>query len=932
MAKRSSKKTRRATTKRPSTKRSSPARAVKPPAKYALGREIGRGGLGRVVEAVDAEIGRTVALKLLLDGAPLDLVERFKREGRITGRLEHPNIVPVHEVGHLPGEKGSRGEIFFAMKKIAGRDLADVLKEFRAGKGGWTLRRLEEIFRDVCRAMAFAHSKGVIHRDLKPSNVMVGEFGEVLVVDWGLAREGRESKVEGRRSARPDSAERPLLTLDGDIFGTPDYMSPEQADGRTELVDERSDVFSLGAVLYEILAGRPPFAGGSTTEILKRVIEGNPTRPTDLLKTFDPAGRSASSSTVQPLPVSLTIPPELEEICLKALAKERKDRYPNAEALAGEMQRFLDGALERERRERFAEEEVARARAAIARWRGLEANAREAAERASALSREVRQWQPQEKKIPLWDAEDAEERLAAESIGAFSEADSALASAMSNVPHHKEARRLKAGLYWERFLEAERAGRARDAMYFRPLVEHYNDGDLDAALRGDGTLEVRTAAWPCACLSEGRSVAASDMNVLGYHPWSGRRLDGAEPEFLKGAEDDCESRLRVHAASCATTALAGARAWAYLFKEERRLLVPTTPAGATGPAPPAELLDALFAGSPFRPRGPGLFLGETPVAPRSWPMGSWLLLLEAPGRSPARVPFVVRRQEQVSLDVVLYRPEETPDDFRAVAAGAFTYQGDASAVGARPGERRDLGDVFIARDPVTCAQYAEFVTDLFARDPAQATARTPRASDKSGFYWPIVHGRCVVPTTAWLAAASPADRARAARLESAPGDWEERWPVFGVSWEDAMAFARWRSLRDGRLYTIPHEVQWEKSGRGPDARPYPWGRRFDGLLCNVQESHEGTARPSTVEVFATDESPYGVRGLAGNQQEWCLNEPGPSYRGWRSTRGSTWAGSAARTRLAYRAGNIVRTLSYSSGFRLAAVVKLTAAGEGVCAS
>ncbi|MCC6740819.1 MAG: serine/threonine protein kinase [Planctomycetia bacterium] len=278
--------------------------------RYSLGRILGRGGVARVVEAMDADLGRQVALKVLDAKAPRPAVMRLQHEARTTGQLEHPNIVPVHELGVLP----ATGEAFFAMKRIVGRDMRQVIRE-----AAWSPGRLIEAFRDVCRAVAYAHSKGVIHRDLKPANVMLGDFGEVLVVDWGLAIAVGPRVASG--DATPlEAAKRNLRrTPAGYVQGTPSYMSPEQAAGSTEEIDERTDVYSLGATLYEILAGRAPFESGSPAETMRLVLAGDLTKPS----------------------MYRTVSPELERICLRAMALRREDRYGSVVELGTDIEDYL---------------------------------------------------------------------------------------------------------------------------------------------------------------------------------------------------------------------------------------------------------------------------------------------------------------------------------------------------------------------------------------------------------------------------------------------------------------------------------------------------------------------------------------------------------------------------------------------------------------
>ena len=339
---------------------------------FSLGREIARGGMGAVMEANDQLLGRTVAMKVILDGQCGDEVARlrFIREATVMGQLEHPNIVPIHEMG-----RNDAGEPFYTMKKVAGRTLQVILNELRDNEdresSDFTLDRLLNIFRKVCDAIGFAHSRGIVHRDLKPENIMVGAFGEVLVMDWGLAKilqDRAQSALEASREVNPTADTLPGgieemsdgelaglrgdLTVDGAVMGSPQYMSPEQADGRIADIDARSDIFSLGGVLYAILTLRPPFRGKRLVEVLEKVLSANLIPPTDYnpLPTSATRGKPLADREIEErdlIPLSHCpsghIPSALAAVALKALKKESAERYQSVDDLAADVEAYQQG-------------------------------------------------------------------------------------------------------------------------------------------------------------------------------------------------------------------------------------------------------------------------------------------------------------------------------------------------------------------------------------------------------------------------------------------------------------------------------------------------------------------------------------------------------------------------------------------------------------
>ncbi len=303
-----------------------------PTKRYELGPEIARGGMGAVHRCFDRQLGRELAVKVLLPELVKrpDVLRRFVEEAQVGGQLQHPGVVPVHELGRLED-----GRPFFAMKLVKGRTLAELLKE-RAGPGD-NLPRLLKVFEQVCQTLAYAHARRVIHRDLKPANVMVGAFGEVQVMDWGLAKvlgasaaddttdPGGEtaSIVNTGRSGDPSDH-----TVAGSVMGTYAYMAPEQARGELELVDERSDVFGLGGILCETLTGRPPYVGRTLEEVRSLALRG------DLAPTLERLNRSGAE-------------PALVALARKCLAPEPGDRPRDAGAVAAEVSSYLAGVAER---------------------------------------------------------------------------------------------------------------------------------------------------------------------------------------------------------------------------------------------------------------------------------------------------------------------------------------------------------------------------------------------------------------------------------------------------------------------------------------------------------------------------------------------------------------------------------------------------------
>ena len=286
-------------------------------ASYALGREVARGGMGRILAAEDLRIGRPVAVKELLGNAPA-LAARFEREARLTARLQHPGIVPIYEIGRWPD-----GTPFYAMRMVEGRTLREAIRDRKTLDERLAL--LPAVIAAV-EAVAFAHGQRIIHRDLTPNNILVGAHGDTVVIDWGLAKDlsaptsGEDELPAGPYRDRAAADEH--LTAVGAVIGTAAYMAPEQARGET--VDERADVYALGAILYHVLAGEPPYVAGPSDDVVRQVQAGPPSSIGEL-------ARGA--------------PRDLVSLVDKAMARDPSERYPNAAHLVDELRRFQTGRV-----------------------------------------------------------------------------------------------------------------------------------------------------------------------------------------------------------------------------------------------------------------------------------------------------------------------------------------------------------------------------------------------------------------------------------------------------------------------------------------------------------------------------------------------------------------------------------------------------------
>jgi eukaryotic-like serine/threonine-protein kinase len=415
---------------------------------------LGTGGVGEVEERRDSVLGRSVALKSVrLDAPERELaLTLLEREARVTGSLEHPNIVPVYDMGVDPVVGA-----YYVMRIAKQASLADVLDRVAQRDGAtlaeFALPRLLRVFVQVCNAIEYAHSRGYAHRDLKPANVLLGTYGEVLVVDWGLAH---------------PLGERPAI-----FGGTPGYMPLEQLSDRGA-VDARSDVFSLGVILFEMLCQRPAFSH-ETAEDLKAAYS-DPTTGYAL---------TAPSKHRTPWPV----PEELEEICLKALRLDPADRHQSARQLADAIEDFLAGTREQERRRRKADALVATGDDLRASYDELMRERPARVEEFLSLREQIPPWEPEERKRPLWDAEEQFAVLETLSVRTMQAVITSYEQALDEVPTHEGARRGLTDLYSAELRRAEDRRDNADRVYFEERIRQITDD----VRRPDALVDLDTA-------------------------------------------------------------------------------------------------------------------------------------------------------------------------------------------------------------------------------------------------------------------------------------------------------------------------------------------------------------------------------------------------------------------------------------------------------
>lgn len=431
------------------------------PSRYTDLGIIATGGMGEVRQVQDELLQQKLALKVTLRPLVGTARKRFLREARLTAQLSHPGIVSVHDFGML-----SDGRLWFTMQEVNGQTLSAVIRKAHRHESDWTFTRLMSTFEAVCNAMAYAHSQGVMHRDLKPSNVMVGEFGEVLVMDWGLARRLEEVEPVAQSSSLPADGK----TTHGSILGTPAYMPPEQATGAVEQHGPHSDVYSLGAILYELLCGQSPYPT-NTNEAWRLVLAGPP----------PPLRQRLSTGDFEP-------PEELVSLAAHCMARNPGDRPPNASHLVGVLRDWLNGARTRAQAEAVVDE-AERLLPEVSKLR-QQAEAVEAVATQALDAMPVHA--PEHEKRHAWRQEDDARQLRRKARILELSFQQTLRSALNLVPELSRAHSLLADHYRGRLINAESRRDADAIAEAEALLRLHDRGQHATWLKGDGSVTLHT--------------------------------------------------------------------------------------------------------------------------------------------------------------------------------------------------------------------------------------------------------------------------------------------------------------------------------------------------------------------------------------------------------------------------------------------------------
>ena len=796
--------------------------SITEPPLEVLGK-LGTGGSGEVCLAVDSILGRSVAVKFLHKElrARSDQLERMIREAQAAAQLEHPNIVPIYSIGLSP----TYG-VYFTMKRLRGDSLRHILSELALQNPAYTWRytpsRRLAIFIRICQGVSYAHSKGILHRDLKPENVRIGDYGEVTIIDWGLVHEvsSKSTRRDGKKKGDDKGHatwENELEidkfintsnpTLDGELSGTPRYMSPEQAEAQNSELDERSDIYSLGVILYELLTCYNPFYDKeSQRDIIDAVCKGNYHKPR----------RFATAKNVSE---------ELEAICLKAMALHRENRYQSVNELLKDIYAHQEGSQ-------------------------VQAFTGNAYRKMMKLFR----------RNPIRTAVFFSAILAVVSFASiryfidkqnFNRVMEQVEESLDTVKRHQHLLQYK---------QEGSAGMDPDFQKKTANMQNEIENQLEAAnLLLNSVSNFKPGLYRFQRIQE--RLLMNDMRFCAkyrHFPELRKRLGQADellvfrreyasPEFMEAVY---QARLLL-SGNCTIASVVSEPAGAVLRIQK---VLAENQDGKL-------ILDDYkifneFATESNKENEPGkenepkknndvvedMTVAHTPLQSFTLAKGKYIFSFETRGGQKLELPVLLRHAEERNIRVVV--PREIPAGTVYVPEGLF-FLGDHDLEDDLY-RRQYISGFFIGKYEVTFAEYIQFWLELpeDERDECMPVVvltdrRTPiNALDSKGHLHNKLRAEC---------------------------------PVVGISHDAAVKYCTWYGQRIGRLCRLPTADEWEAAARGVDARLYPWGNSFGPEYANTVENVASREKqghyPAPPGSFPKDVSPFGAYDMAGNVRE-----------------------------------------------------------------